>query len=87
MNWRSNLEAVEQRMRNAGPIARLCGQIAQEQLARGRHFVQEQPRPSTLYEMEPWPRALKHECVVSITYDRCACGPRSSSGPRRGMFY
>eukprot|EP00969_Alexandrium_andersonii_P159147 7030811-Alexandrium_andersonii.AAC.1 len=75
---------MERQLRNAGPIAGLCGQIAQEQLARGRRFVQGQPRPSMLCEMEPWPRVLKHECVKSITYDRCMCGLRVSSGPRRG---
>eukprot|EP00969_Alexandrium_andersonii_P233387 10303744-Alexandrium_andersonii.AAC.1 len=60
---------MERQMRNAGPIARLCGQIAQEQLARGRRFIQEQPRPSMLYEMEPWPQVLRHECVMSIAHD------------------
>eukprot|EP00969_Alexandrium_andersonii_P090781 4007304-Alexandrium_andersonii.AAC.1 len=69
LNRRCNPEAMGRQMRNAGPIARLCGQIGQEQLARGRHFAQEQPHPSTLYEMEPWPRVLRHECVVSIVYD------------------
>eukprot|EP00969_Alexandrium_andersonii_P070442 3108707-Alexandrium_andersonii.AAC.1 len=60
LNWHCNPEAMERQMRNAGPIARLSGQIAQEQLARSRHCVQEQPRPSALYETEPWPQALKH---------------------------
>eukprot|EP00969_Alexandrium_andersonii_P347808 15378883-Alexandrium_andersonii.AAC.1 len=36
--------------------------------------------------MEPWPRVLRRECVVSITCDRCTCGLRVGSGPRRGMF-
>eukprot|EP00969_Alexandrium_andersonii_P090008 3974176-Alexandrium_andersonii.AAC.1 len=62
---------MERQLRAAGPTARLCGQIAQEQLARGRCFVQQQPRPGTFYEMEPWSQVLKHERVVSITYDRC----------------
>eukprot|EP00969_Alexandrium_andersonii_P078199 3448412-Alexandrium_andersonii.AAC.1 len=47
LNGHCNPESTDRQMRNAGPIARLRGQIAEEQLARGRRFVQEQPRPST----------------------------------------
>eukprot|EP00969_Alexandrium_andersonii_P304674 13467402-Alexandrium_andersonii.AAC.1 len=74
---------MERQMQTAGPIARLCGHIAEEQLSRGRHFIQEQPRPSSLYEMEPWPRVLRHECVMSITYDRCVRGLRIGAGPNK----
>eukprot|EP00969_Alexandrium_andersonii_P276645 12228028-Alexandrium_andersonii.AAC.1 len=58
LNWHCNPESMERQMRSAGPFACLCGQIAQEQLAHGRCFVLEQPRPSKLYEMVPWPQAL-----------------------------
>eukprot|EP00969_Alexandrium_andersonii_P192285 8493147-Alexandrium_andersonii.AAC.1 len=36
--------------------------------------------------MDPWPRVLKHECVMSITYDRCMCGLRVATGPNKGAF-
>eukprot|EP00969_Alexandrium_andersonii_P154410 6825589-Alexandrium_andersonii.AAC.1 len=47
LSWHRNPGSTERQLRNAGPVARLRGQIAQEQLARGRDFAQEQPHPST----------------------------------------
>eukprot|EP00969_Alexandrium_andersonii_P061500 2710979-Alexandrium_andersonii.AAC.1 len=50
MSWRLNPAAMQEQLDVAGPIARLCGQVAEEQLARGRRFIQEQPHPSSLYD-------------------------------------
>eukprot|EP00969_Alexandrium_andersonii_P012785 557398-Alexandrium_andersonii.AAC.1 len=75
---------MQEQLRTAGPIARLCGQVAELQLQQGRHFIQEQPHPSSLYEVTPWPSVLHDECVMSIVYDRCMRGLRATSGPDRG---
>eukprot|EP00969_Alexandrium_andersonii_P073983 3263317-Alexandrium_andersonii.AAC.1 len=70
MSWRLNPAATQERLDAAGPIARLRGQAAEEQLARGRRFIQERPRPNSLYDVAPWPHALEQECVVSIVRGR-----------------
>eukprot|EP00969_Alexandrium_andersonii_P112408 4966459-Alexandrium_andersonii.AAC.1 len=49
-NWHTNPGAMQEQLRAAGPIARLCGEVAGLQLEYGRHFVQEQPHPSSLCE-------------------------------------
>eukprot|EP00969_Alexandrium_andersonii_P045267 1987848-Alexandrium_andersonii.AAC.1 len=75
---------MQEQLRTAGPIARLCGEVVGLQLEHGRHFIQEQPHPSSLYEITPWPSVLRDEHVMSIVYDRCMCGLRVTSGPDRG---
>eukprot|EP00969_Alexandrium_andersonii_P018973 828780-Alexandrium_andersonii.AAC.1 len=62
---------MQEQLNAAGPVARLRGQVAEEQLARGRRVIQEQPHPSSLYDVAPWPRVLQHERVMRIVYDRC----------------
>eukprot|EP00969_Alexandrium_andersonii_P060976 2686939-Alexandrium_andersonii.AAC.1 len=47
-------------------------------------FVQEQPHPSSLYKVTPWPSVMRDECVVGIVHDRCMCGLRATSGQGRG---
>eukprot|EP00969_Alexandrium_andersonii_P116738 5160870-Alexandrium_andersonii.AAC.1 len=74
---------MQEQLRTAGPIARLCGEVAALQLGHGRHFIQEQPHPSSLYEVTPWPAVLRGECVMSIVDDRCMRGLRATSGPDR----
>jgi hypothetical protein len=44
------------------------------QLREGRHFVNEQPDPSNLYQEEPWPKVLAHPSVVSLRWHRCQTG-------------
>eukprot|EP00969_Alexandrium_andersonii_P011337 493037-Alexandrium_andersonii.AAC.1 len=71
LNWHTNPDAVQEQLRTAGPIARLCGEVAALQLEQGRRFIQEQPHPSSLCEVTPWPSVLRGECVTSTVYDRC----------------
>eukprot|EP00969_Alexandrium_andersonii_P288237 12742960-Alexandrium_andersonii.AAC.1 len=62
---------MQEQLRAAGPIARLCGEVAGLQLERGRHLMQEQPHPSSLYEVTPWPSVLRDARAMSIVYGRC----------------
>ena len=55
----------------AAPHGRFCGVVALLQLREGRHFVNEQPDPSNLYDEEPWPQVLAHPSVVSLRRHRC----------------
>ena len=43
----------------ASKLAAFCGQIALNQLEEGRHFLCEQPFPSRLYEVAPWPQVRR----------------------------
>ena len=56
MNWEINPESMERLYKIAKPIAQFCGFIAELQLRKGLHFIQEQPSPSGLYDEKPWPR-------------------------------
>ena len=78
LNWAINPAAMEEQLRTARPIARLCGHIATCQLQKGRRFIQEQPHPSSLYQEPPWPSVLKDDRVVQMVYDRCMCGLRET---------
>ncbi len=64
----------------------LCGNVAHDQLKKGLHFIQEQPHPSNLYHVHPWPLVLRIEGICQITYDRCACGLKVGFGPHKGLF-
>eukprot|EP00969_Alexandrium_andersonii_P001780 78458-Alexandrium_andersonii.AAC.1 len=66
LNWHTNPDATQEHLRTAGPIARLCGEVAGLQLEHGRHFIQEQPHPSSLHEVTPGPAILRDERAMSI---------------------
>ena len=71
---------------NAAPHGRFCGEIAQLQLRKGRHFICEQPLGSTLYLEQPWPQVLNQSTVCQQKYDRCMAGLKAQSGPYKGMY-
>ena len=56
------------------------------QLKKGLHFIQEQPHPSQLYKVNPWPKVLAIKGVVQQLYDRCTCGLRVTTGRFRGLY-
>ena len=85
LNWSINPEAMQERLRTARPIARLCGHVAGCQLAKGRHFIQEQPHPSSLYHEPHWLTVLKDDRVIQIPYDRCMCGFRETGTSNEGL--
>ena len=55
-------------------FAILCGRVALTQPRNIRHFIQEQPHPTKLYEEHHWPEVLSTKGVVQQIYDRCTCG-------------
>ena len=72
--------AWERSYARAAPHGRFCGEVALNQLKKGRHFINEQPFPSKLYLEEPWPQVLQHPNTRRIVWDRCQTGCRGPSG-------
>ena len=53
-------------------LGHLCGQIAQEQLRKHRHFLVEQPVGSALFELPIW-CAIASQLFV-VRFDQCMTG-------------
>ena len=69
-------EAWERSMLNAHPLARFCGQLAEYQLQRKRFYLNEQPFPSELYRVEPWPAVRQHVESYRVVFHQCMTGLR-----------
>ena len=69
----------------ATPVAKFCGRVACCQLRKILSFIQEQPYPSTLYEVHPWPDVMKNTRFDQVVYDRCRCGLKVEQGQYKGM--
>ena len=65
----------------AVPLAQFCGEIARCQLEAGRHFLVEQPFPSNLYLIDPWPEIRKHPKCLRVIFDQCQVGQTSEGMP------
>ena len=74
--WRRSLEI-------AMPLAMFCGQVALRQLEDGRDFFNEQPHPSKLYLVEPWPTVRQHPRTCMEVIDQCQTGARTRGWPHR----
>ena len=66
------------------PLAILCGKVALIQMGKNLYFIQEQPHPSRLYNVDPWPKIMAMSQVIQIIYDRCAAGLKVLSGRFKG---
>ena len=90
-------ETMQQKEREVRPLAILCGKVALVQIAKGLYFIQEQPHPSKLYQVHPWPKVLAlkrtglfapghpEHAVMQVKYDRCAAGLKVHTGRFKGM--
>ena len=67
----------------AAPLARFCGEIAWTQMSQGRHFIQEQPFPSKLYEEDPWPAIRNDPRCLRVVFDQCQVGQRVRGLPAK----
>jgi hypothetical protein len=63
----------------AAPVAKFCGEVALIQLDKGNSFMTEQPEPTRLYEIAPWPKVLNNPRVSKAIYERCMCGPKTAA--------
>lgn len=55
----------------AVPLAEFCGVIAQIQMQANRHFLMEQPFPSQLYKVQPWPSIREDPRCLRVVFDQC----------------
>ena len=55
------------------PLAEFCGVIviAQIQMQANRHFLIEQPFPSQLYKVQPWPAIREDSRCLRVVFDQC----------------
>ena len=76
-----NYEAWLRSYNEAAPLARFCGTVALQQLRTGRHFINEQPRDSTLYSESPWwDEVVRWPQIVWQDFDQCMTGLRANNG-------
>ena len=71
--------------REARPVAAFCGRVALLQISRNLHYIVEQPYPSSLFEVQPWPKVLKDPRTSREIYHRCMHGLRVMRGPYKGL--
>ena len=78
-----------QSLRDCKPLARLAGETALHQLDQQEpscDFLNENPDPSEIYEVDPWPRVCRHPRVTSRVIDQCATGQKATTGPHAGKY-
>ena len=59
INYVHNYEGWLDSYLKSRPHAIVCGEVAQLQLVANRDFLNEQPHPSWMYELQPWPLVLR----------------------------
>ena len=72
----------ERSMRNAAPLSAFCGKVAGHQLKQGRYYVVEQPYPSRMFFIEPWPAVRDDPRSFSVVFHQCMTGQRAN-----GVFH
>jgi len=71
-------DAVAEARSQGIPLANLCAAVAKYQLDNNRHFVLEQPRQSTLFQIDSWKKLMPR--VYEAVCDQCRFGLVSSLG-------
>eukprot|EP00439_Symbiodinium_sp_Y106_P057262 s2270_g8.t1 len=62
-------------------LARFCGDLAMLQSESDRVYVMEQPYPSGIYGLEPWPKVRKHPECHRVVLHQCALGLQAGGLP------
>ena len=75
-NWTHAPETTYKHYREDLPHMQFCGEIALLQLTHQRHFLREQPKGTTLNTIDPWPKVLENESVLSMMIDQCMAGQK-----------
>ena len=57
-------------------VVAFCGQVALIQCTKGNHFLYEQPFPSQLLEVQPWPKVTAREDCYQVVLHQCCLGLR-----------
>ena len=81
-NYILHHDAWSKSFATAGPLASFCGKLAMRQSKLGLFYVNEQPFPSSMYEVEPWPqvrnlpdchRIVLHQCCLGLKVNGLPC--------------
>ena len=86
LNWSINYDTMLEKYQNSAAVARFCGRVALLQLNKSLDFLCEQPHPSDLYCEGVWPEVFTWPTVEQVTYDRCRCGLKVSTGEHKGLY-
>ncbi len=62
------------------PHLRFCGKVALKQMEMGRFFILEQPSGTWIDYIEPWPKVVCHDTVVTQSMDQCMTGAKDDYG-------
>ena len=79
LNQKINPEAWKASRDLSVPLAKLCGNIAAEQLNNQRDFLIEQPQGSGLYKESEWLKILHR--LYTVIFDQCMTGLKMNSPP------
>ena len=74
VNYAINYDTLLQHFEEDKPHLSFCGYAALHQLKKGRHFFSEQPHPTWLWYVEPWPHVGQHPSVGTQIVDMCTMG-------------
>ena len=76
LNWIHAPETTRKQHQDDLPHLKFCGEIALLQLSHRRHFLREQPKGTRLNTIDPWPKVLENESVLSMLIDQCMAGQK-----------
>ena len=79
LNYRINYDTWKEHFDEDRPHVSFCGKVALHQMRAGRHFFAEQPYPSWLFQVEPWPSVLKQPGYSEEVFDQCRCGQKGAN--------
>ena len=76
-------DAWNEAVTTASTLASFCGEIALYQSRKKRYFLVEQPFPSKLFEIAPWPQVRNQASTVRVVFDQCQVGQQIEGLPVR----
>ena len=76
INWTHAPDTTYKHYKEDLPHKQFCREIALLRLTHQRHFLREQPKGTTLNTIDPWPKVLENESVLSMMIDQCMAGQK-----------
>ena len=80
VNYTHNYDTWRMHYEEDRPHIAFCGRVALLQLRNGRHFFCEQPSPTWLWHVDPWPQLGKSKQVLTRRIHQCKLGQVGPKG-------
>ena len=80
VNYHINYESWAASYAEDLPHLQFCGSIAVLQIRKGIFLFAENPWPTWLTHVEPWPQVFNHPSVLAPVFDQCRLGLKSKRG-------